>query len=191
MPSSLYRYPEKDTINFPLVMTIIDIVTCMSGNRRGFDWLSDLLNCYRSVTSNYNRFTNSRTLCSSKTYTSIFSVCCVCINLPVTASNGGRSPSSGFPNSPRAQLQQLSTDWLGDWLTGWMAGWLTDQPTNQRTNIFAVFSLRSVLYQILDMHWRKSSFDHGSLMGRKQERFYQRGQQKFTIILCYWRNLGD
>jgi hypothetical protein len=65
---------------------------------------------------------------------------CRCL---VAASNWGRSPSSGFPNSPQQQLtttepQQFThsptnssltplTDWLIDWLTDWLtiAQWVT------------------------------------------------------------------
>jgi hypothetical protein len=47
----------------------------------------------------------------------------------VAASNGGRSPYSGFPNCPRPQLQHLSTHWLTDWLTHSLTHSLTHQPT--------------------------------------------------------------
>jgi hypothetical protein len=50
----------------------------------------------------------------------VFTNCCL-----VAASNSQHSPSSGFPNCPQPQLQQLLTDWLTDWL------WLTLSLTNQ------------------------------------------------------------
>jgi hypothetical protein len=37
-------------------------------------------------------------------HTQVFSGCCVFYSLLVTASNGGHSPSSGFPNCSRSQL---------------------------------------------------------------------------------------
>jgi hypothetical protein len=55
--------------------------------------------------SNYNLFTNSHTLQFTRAHSEVFSVWCVFISCClVAASNGGRSPSSGFLNCPRLQL---------------------------------------------------------------------------------------
>jgi hypothetical protein len=56
------------------------------GYRRGLDYELGLLNSYRSVTtSNYNRFTNSRTSEFTRAHIYVLSACCVFTSLPVTA----------------------------------------------------------------------------------------------------------
>jgi hypothetical protein len=90
-----------------------NIVTWSSDYRQGLDWWPDILNSYRSLTtSNYehNRFTNSHTLEFFRAHSYVFSVCCVFTSLLVTASNGGRSPSPGFPIYHQPQLPAPNTN---------------------------------------------------------------------------------
>jgi hypothetical protein len=92
--------------NAPIIKYIIIViitVTILSHYRRGLDWWLDLLNSYRSVTtSNFNRFTNSRTLQFNRariksSQSAVFTNRCL-----VATSNGRRYRYSGFPNCPRA-----------------------------------------------------------------------------------------
>jgi hypothetical protein len=57
------------------------------------------------TTSNHDRFVNSHLLQFIRAHAYIFLTSCVFTNrCLVAASNGGRSPSSGFPNFPGPQL---------------------------------------------------------------------------------------
>jgi hypothetical protein len=67
----------------------------------GFWLVIGLTELLRPVTtSNYKRFTNSRTLHFTRAHSWVFSACCVFTSLLITTSNSGRSPSSGFRTVP-------------------------------------------------------------------------------------------
>jgi hypothetical protein len=107
------------------------IVTYMSVTRDGvLDWWSDLLNSLtQRATTLYNSLLRTHTSVHSHVFTSRYAV---------AATNGGRSPSSGFSSYPRPQLpasksnnssqlippvisltHYLFTYWLSSLLIGW------------------------------------------------------------------------
>jgi hypothetical protein len=71
----------------------------------------------------------------------------------VAASNGGRSPSSGFPNYTRPQLSAShsnSSQRLN--LSSFLTDWLTQSLTNQVTQLNSTQLLLTVLL-IISRHW--------------------------------------
>jgi hypothetical protein len=76
-----------------------------------------------------------------------------------SASNGGRSPSSGFPNCPRPQLpashsnssQRLN---LSGPLTHWLTDWLTQSLANLLTQLSWLHSAQSESEPELLYDWR-------------------------------------
>jgi hypothetical protein len=82
------------------------------------------------TTSNCSAITNSHTLKFATVHNYVFSVCCVftsrCL---VTASNGGRSPSAGFPNCSLASAITFSQQQLTTTEPRQSSNSLTHQPT--------------------------------------------------------------
>jgi hypothetical protein len=80
--------------------------------------------------SGYYSYTYHYTLQFIVTHTSIYSHVFTSRCL-VTAPNGGRSPSSGFPNCPRPQLQASNSNSNSDWTATVL--WLTHQLTHSKS----------------------------------------------------------
>jgi hypothetical protein len=100
--------------------TPIWIVTCIEWDyRRGLDWWLGLLDSLISIWLHFTVYCHTLASIHSHVFTSRCSV---------AASNGGRSPSSGFTNCPRAQLPTSHSNSL-QWLN--CSSPLTHYLTNQ------------------------------------------------------------
>jgi hypothetical protein len=101
-------------MRYPIQPLLTPVVTCMSDYRRDLDWLFDLLKSYNLLTTiNYIAISHSANHYSVHL---VFSDSCVFISLLVTASNGRRSPSSGFLNFFCASATTIHDDLLYNYI---------------------------------------------------------------------------
>jgi hypothetical protein len=110
----------------PAFVTVspINIFTCMSVTIKGV-WIGNQI--YWTLQHTTHDYTSQITV----TQTSVLSL----LQSPLATFNGGRSPSSGFPNCPRPQLPDPITNSsqglnFSNFLTHWLTNSVIRQPTN-------------------------------------------------------------
>jgi hypothetical protein len=121
------------TENFQQIKIVTNdyTATCMSVTIDGVSIGNGFIDHSQMVTTcNYSSITNSHALQfttarTKPSHSSVFISRCL-----VTASNGGRSPYSGFPNSPRVSATSFSQQQLTRTELQLSSNWLTHSPNN-------------------------------------------------------------